>query len=94
MYENGLKWNELKKVSGIKQKRTLENKIRHQEAQLEEVFKKLFSRVKYPFNDEVKGLKLCLVLSLITYLILYLKANMNLDSKSRDQIFVSLFEIL
>ncbi len=52
MYEQGCKINELKKVTGIKQKRTLDNKIRPQEAELDEVFKKLFSRVKYPFMGE------------------------------------------
>lgn len=48
MYENGCKWGELMKVSGIKQKRTLENKLRPHERELEEVLKKLFARVKMP----------------------------------------------
>ena len=48
MYENGCKWNELMKVSGIKQKRTLENKVRPHERELEEVLQKLFARVKMP----------------------------------------------
>ena len=52
MYEHGCKIEELKKVSGIKQKRTIENKVRPHEAELEIVFKKLFSRVKNPFKDE------------------------------------------
>ena len=49
MYENGCHWNELMVVSGIKQKRTLERKIRPKEVELEEVFGRLFSRVKNPF---------------------------------------------
>lgn len=48
MYENGCNWGELKKASGIKQKRTLENKVRPHERELEEVLKNLFSRVKMP----------------------------------------------
>jgi hypothetical protein len=50
MYENGLGWTELKKVSGIKQKRTLEKKVRPHERELETVLKGLFSRVKLPDN--------------------------------------------
>lgn len=50
MYENGLGWTELKKVSGIKQKRTLEKKVRPRERELETVLKGLFSRVKLPDN--------------------------------------------
>jgi len=48
LYENGCHWNDLKLLSGIKQKRTLERKIRPKEAELEEVFRKLYSRVKNP----------------------------------------------
>jgi len=42
-------WNNLMAVTGIKQKRTLERKVRPQEAELEKVFNTLFSRVKNPF---------------------------------------------
>lgn len=48
MYENGCSWGDLKKVSGIKQKRTLEKKVRPHERELESVLKSLFSRVKMP----------------------------------------------
>jgi hypothetical protein len=48
MYEHGCKWGDLMKVSGIKQKRTLENKVRPHERELEQVLKSLFSRVKMP----------------------------------------------
>lgn len=50
MYLNGCKWSELMKASGIKQKRTLENKVRPHERELEEVLSNLFSRVKVPEN--------------------------------------------
>ena len=49
LYENGCGWKDLMLVTGIKQKRTLERKVRPQEAELEKVFKRLFSRVKNPF---------------------------------------------
>jgi len=52
MYENGCQWKELMAITGIKQKRTLEKKIRPQEAELEDVFRKIFSRVKNPFIKE------------------------------------------
>jgi len=52
-YDHGCQWNELKMISGIKHKRTIEKKIRPKEAELEVVFNKLYSRVKYPFNDLV-----------------------------------------
>jgi len=48
LYENGCGWKDLMFVTGIKQKRTLERKVRPQEQQLEKVFKDLFSRVKNP----------------------------------------------
>lgn len=48
MYENGCKWGELMKASGIKQKRTLENKVRPHERELEKGLKNLFARVKIP----------------------------------------------
>lgn len=51
MYENGCGVNELMQVSGIKQKRTIDNKIKPELAKLEDVYKKLFSRVKYPFEN-------------------------------------------
>lgn len=38
------------KVSGIKQKRTLERKVRPHERELEAVLSKLYSRVKMPDN--------------------------------------------
>lgn len=50
MYENGCTWGELMKVSGIKQKRTLESKVRPHERELEDVLKNLFARVKMPEN--------------------------------------------
>jgi len=52
MYKQGCGWKDLMAVTGIKQKRTLERKVRPQDAELEMVFKALFSRVKNPeFND-------------------------------------------
>lgn len=48
MHNNGCKWIDLMKVSGIKQKRTLENKVRPHERELEQVLKSLFARVKMP----------------------------------------------
>lgn len=48
MYENGEGWADLMKASGIKQKRTLENKVRPHERELEFVLSQLFSRVKMP----------------------------------------------
>lgn len=48
MYIHGCKWVDLMKASGIKQKRTLENKVRPHERELEQVLKSLFSRVKMP----------------------------------------------
>lgn len=49
LYENGCGWKDMMAVTGIKQKRTLERKVRPQEAELDSVFKTLFSRVKNPF---------------------------------------------
>ncbi len=48
MYEAGCGWNELKKVSGIKHKKTLENKVRPHERELESLIGLIFSRVKMP----------------------------------------------
>lgn len=48
LYENGCGWKDLMAVTGIKQKRTLERKVRPQETQLENVFCNLFSRVRNP----------------------------------------------
>lgn len=48
LYENGCGWKDLMKLTGIKQKRTLERKVRPQEAELEIIFNNLFSRVKNP----------------------------------------------
>jgi len=48
LYENGCGWKDLMKLTGIKQKRTLEKKIRPQDAGLEIIFSNLFSRVKNP----------------------------------------------
>jgi len=51
LYENGCSWKDLMTITGIKQKRTLERKVRPQEAELEKVFRGLFSRVRNPeFN--------------------------------------------
>ena len=48
LYEGGANWKDLMKASGIKQKRTLENKVRPHERDLEGVLRGLFSRVKTP----------------------------------------------
>ena len=48
MYENGAGWSDLMKVTGIKQKRTLERKVRPHERELESVLTSLFSRVRMP----------------------------------------------
>lgn len=48
LYENGCGWKDLMKLTGIKQKRTLEKKVRPQEAELEQIFHSMFSRVKNP----------------------------------------------
>lgn len=48
LYDNGAGWSDLMKVTGIKQKRTLEKKVRPHERELESVLKGLFSRVKMP----------------------------------------------
>lgn len=47
-YENGAGWSDLMKATGIKQKRTLEKKVRPHERELEKVLSSLFSRVKLP----------------------------------------------
>lgn len=48
MYEGGAGWSDLMLVTGIKQKRTLEKKVRPHERELEDVLGALFSRVKMP----------------------------------------------
>lgn len=48
MYEAGCGWNELKKISGIKNKKTLEKKVRPHERELESLIGTIFSRVKMP----------------------------------------------
>ena len=48
MYEAGCGWNELKKITGIKNKKTLENKVRPHERELENLIGTIFSRVKMP----------------------------------------------
>lgn len=48
MYEAGCGWKELMKVSGIKHKRTLLNKVRPHERELEQLIGTIFSRVKMP----------------------------------------------
>jgi integrase len=48
MFDNGAGWSDLMKVTGIKQKRTLEKKVRPHERELETVLASLFSRVKMP----------------------------------------------
>ena len=48
MYESGCHYKELMRVSGIKQKTTLDRKIRPHERELEDVYKNLFSRIKIP----------------------------------------------
>jgi len=51
LYENGCGWKDLMSVTGIKQKRTLERKVRPQEAELDKVFQSIFSRVRNPEID-------------------------------------------
>ena len=54
MYEAGCQWEELKLVTGIKHKKTLENKIRPEIRELEQVYKTIFKGVKLPvFNDGI-----------------------------------------
>jgi len=48
MHDNGAGWSDLMKVTGIKQKRTLESKVRPHEREIKSVLKLLFSRVKMP----------------------------------------------
>lgn len=48
MYENGAGWSDLMVATGIKQKRTLEKKVRPHERELEKVLSELYSRVKMP----------------------------------------------
>lgn len=48
LYQCGAGWKDLMKASGIKQKRTLEKKVRPHERELESVLKNLFSRVRMP----------------------------------------------
>ncbi len=48
LYNNGCKWEDLMAVTGIKQKRTLERKVRRKELELEKIFKNLYSRVRNP----------------------------------------------
>lgn len=52
LYENGAGWSDLMKITGIKQKRTLEKKVRPHERELKTVLSGLFSRVKIP--DHIK----------------------------------------
>jgi integrase len=47
-YNNGAGYKDLMRMSGIKQKRTLENKIRPQAKALEEVMDRMFARVTIP----------------------------------------------
>lgn len=49
LYENGCGWKDLMAVTGIKQKRTLERKVRPQERELDKVFTTFFTKVKNPF---------------------------------------------
>lgn len=48
MYDSGAGWKDLMRVSGIKQKKTLERKVRPHERELEAVLGRLYSRVKMP----------------------------------------------
>jgi len=48
MFDNGAGWSDLMKVTGIKQKSTLEKKVRPHERELETVLVSLFSRIKMP----------------------------------------------
>lgn len=52
MYENGCGWTELKKITGIKQKRTLEKKVRPRKHELKKVLRSLYSHVKIPDEFE------------------------------------------
>lgn len=49
LYNNGCGWKDLMTVTGIKQKRTLERRIRPEELELDKVFRSIYSRVKNPF---------------------------------------------
>lgn len=48
VYEAGCGWKELKKISGIKHKKTLEKKVRPHERELEALIGTIFSKVKLP----------------------------------------------
>ena len=48
MYEAGVGWSDLKELTGIRDKRTLENLVRPHERELESIMGKIFSRVKMP----------------------------------------------
>ncbi|MEL0637617.1 hypothetical protein V6259_12690 [Marinomonas sp. TI.3.20] len=52
MYESGAKWTDLKGLTGIKDKRTLEGHVRPHERELESILSKIFSRVKMPRSLE------------------------------------------
>lgn len=47
-YDAGCGYKELKLISGIKEKETLDKRIRPHERELEQVFSAIFSRVKFP----------------------------------------------
>jgi integrase len=51
LYEEGCGWKDLMAVTGIKQKRTLERKVRPREAELDKVFSNLYSRVRNPVEN-------------------------------------------
>jgi integrase len=51
LYEEGCGWKGLMAVTGIKQKRTLERKVRPREAELDKVFSNLYSRVRNPVEN-------------------------------------------
>ncbi len=48
MYEAGVRWSELKELTGIRDNRTLEGLVRPHERELELIMGKIFSRVKMP----------------------------------------------
>lgn len=48
LYEKGCSFDELMLVTGIKQKRTLETKVRPRQTNLEEALNNIFSQVRFP----------------------------------------------
>jgi integrase len=53
LYDNGAGWEDLKRITGIKHKKSLEKKVRPHERELKSVLASMFSKVKNP-NDLIK----------------------------------------